>query len=156
MLREGDTVGTDGEVLEINYYSLRVRFPEGEKVFYLKGYNGPPILKAEIKPQTARIVLKNENMGAVMNREVAADALLSVFEEQKTAIDEGKIKDLSTYLAPLLELPPKARIVGVNHSPVNSVKEAIEVISKEFTVGNVVKLNLNGDEQIYLMPRTQP
>ena len=95
-------------------------------------------------------------MGGVMNREVAVDALLSTFKEQEFAIEKGKIKDLSAYLTPLLELPPKSRIVGVNHASVNSVKEAIKVISEEIAVGNVVKLNLQGDEQIYLMPRTQP
>ena len=155
-LREGDAVGENGKVLEINYYSLRIRYPEGEEVFYLKGYNGPPIVKDKIKNQAAQIVLKNENMGAVLRREVAADALLSVFKEQKIAIEDEKIKDLSTYLTPLLELPPKARIVGVDRSPVSSVKEAIAIISKRIADGNVVKLMIDGDEQVYLIPRVQP
>jgi hypothetical protein len=155
LVREGDTVGEDGEVLAINHHSLRIHFPKSEEVLYLKGYNHSSTTKDVVKMQSSQIVLKSEDIGTLMNREVAVDALLSVFKEQKITIEKGKIADLSTYLAPLLNLPPKARIVGINHTPINSVKEALEVIFEGMANGNVVKLNLDGGEQIYLMPHVQ-
>ena len=155
MLREGDIIDGKIEVLEINRGLLRLRFPDGDKVLDLGAYKSSSV--AEYKDVFAvQIVQKKEDSadGAIMSREVAVDALLSVFKKQSSVIAEGK--DLSTYLAPMLDLPPKSRIMSVNHAPVNSVKEAFKAISEQIADGNVVSLTLDGNERVYLMPSVQP
>jgi hypothetical protein len=64
--------------------------------------------------------------------------------------------ELTRLLDPLVNLPPGARVVGIDHAPAASAREGIEQIRQALAAGNVVRLNLKGkgggDERIYLMP----
>ena len=156
LLREGDVIGDKVEVLAISRRSLRLRFSDGEKVLELSDYRdstGSVVSDA----YEVQIVQKKEDSDdhAIMNREVAVDALVTAFDGLSVAVEKGKIKNLSNYLAPLLDLPSKARIININHFPVGSVKEAITMISEGIAAGNVVSLTLDGNERVYLMPHAQ-
>lgn len=156
LLREGDVIGDNVKVLAISRRSLRLRFSDGEKVLELSDYRdstGSVVSDA----YEVQIVQKKEDSDdhAIMNREVAVDALVTAFDGLSVAVEKGKIKNLSNYLAPLLDLPSKARIININHFPVGSVKEAITMISEGIAAGNVVSLTLDGNERVYLMPHAQ-
>ena len=154
LLREGDTFGKNGEVLAINQHSLRVRFPEGEKVLRLEGYRGLLDASELNLSQVAQIVKQKQDSDEGMTREVAVGPLLDLFNEQKIDIEGGKIKDLSAYLAPLLDLPPEIHILEIDYAPVLTVKEALERISAGIAAGSVVKLITDEGTQVYLVPHT--
>jgi len=147
--------------------------------------SAPPLINTPVyvhSPQpplagTSEQVLQREVIGggledelgrisADLDRKAAPPADLSVPSPEKSAEPSPEpsqghqtpatTTELTRLLDPLVNLPPGARVVGIDHAPAASAREGIEQIRQALAAGNVVRLNLKGkgggDERIYLMP----
>jgi hypothetical protein len=160
LVRRGSRV-RDGEVVQIGPHSLRIRFPTGSVELALEG-SGKPQAVAE-----QRVVVSGDEQGHVIRREVDVQALRRELdaaggpshESPTNASGPGPAPDeqrtVTQHFAPLLDLPPDARVVAVNETKVISASAAISTVEETLAKGMPARLTLQtpkGMKRVYLMP----
>lgn len=149
LVRQGDAFD-GGEVVEIAREWLRIRDDQGERLVWLAGIRVRTGEVAGSRP----VVLDRRETGQVLQRVVAPERAISAIDELGggKAATASSVDDL---LGPLLDLPAEARIVGIDHAPLGTVRESMAYVRERLRRGDVVRLNIAGNpgqEVVYLMP----
>jgi len=177
-LQAGDPFA-GGQVLEVTPTAVRIGFEKApEQIVSLQGAAvrpGPPA-QPYVQAQEA---VPAEQPQQVLQREVPDGRLEEALGRIAAGLQEkpagtaagpepaeaapedpppagaGTESELTRLLAPLVELPEGARVVGIDHEPIASTLEGIERIRHALATGSVVRINIEsnaGAERIYLMP----
>lgn len=158
LVRRGSRV-RDGEVVQIDQHSLRIRFPTGTVELSLEGSGKP-------QPVTERsVVVSGDEQGRVIQREVDVEAMRRELDAAGAPTNaprtnaSGSAADqqrtVTQHFSPLLDLPPDARVVAVNETKVTSASAAISTVEETLAQGMPARLNLQtpqGMKRVYLMP----
>jgi hypothetical protein len=141
MVREGDTF-EGGRVVQISRKSMRVEFPQGDRLYWLTG-DGFKVTDAPPLPGVDPIVINRREAPTALLRTVAKkpaltrlDALAATTSQTSATVDE--------LLVPLLGLPTQTRITEIDHRPLNSTKADMIAIRNSLSQGNVVSLSIEG------------
>ena len=147
LVAEGDAVG-EGYVVEISAEWLLIGgLDEGELRLPLRGGAGTFLTAAE---EYRDLVVQAEDQENVHTRVVDAVRLLAAVERLAEAPDGVSVEELTrefdNTLRQLLALPADARVVDVDHQPIASSSEALELIRNVLveSPGNVLTLTLEG------------
>ena len=158
LVRRGSRV-RDGEVVRIDQRSLRIRFPTGTVELSLEGSGKP-------QPVTERsVVVSGDEQGRVIRREVDVEAMRRELDAASAPTNAPRTnaggppsdqqRTVTQHFAPLLDLPPDARVVAVNETKVTSASTAISTVEETLAKGMPARLNLQtpqGMKRVYLLP----
>ena len=138
-----------GRVKHIEHDRVSIESANGSKVMILSGRTGVILL-----PPGQAVATLPVPISAI------ATADEGLVEEIRRLIDLGTAvgNDLNISVAPLLDLPPLAKIVEVNHQPLSEDDSSIKQIHQAFAQGIMVRLSIEGGgglEAIYLGPPTE-
>lgn len=165
LVREGSDVG-EGKVVLVDRERVRIEFPDRLLEFSLEGAG-----ESRVVPAALGVVTETSDSPGALVREVDTERL----QQSLTAAGSGDRaatvgrparrpsagSELAVRLAPVLNLPPDARVVAVNEQPVRSVDEALALIDGELASGSVARLNLaaapgeDAETRVYLRPRRE-
>jgi membrane-associated protease RseP (regulator of RpoE activity) len=162
LVRLGSVVD-GGTVVAFERNNLRIRFTDSVLELALEDSGKPP-------PATpaADVVLAGEETGHLIHRSVDAARLQAELGKAQHSAQpappprggsgSSAQQTLTQLFAPLLDLPPGARVVQVNEAPVRSADEAIRTVETTLAAGRPARLNLetpSGMKRVYLVP-TRP
>jgi hypothetical protein len=146
LVRQGSEIGA-GRVVLLDRDRVRIEFPDRVLELSLEGAG-----EARVLPAALGVVTEASDSPGALVREVDAgrlrESLQATGTEDRTATSGRPARrpaagtQLAVRLAPVLNLPPDARIVAVNEQPVRSVDEALALIDGELASGSVARLNL--------------
>ena len=145
-VRAGDMLEEWGRVTEIGHDRMSIESPDGSKVMLLSGKSGVIVLPPE-PPREA----------PARHHATSSNASPELVDEIMRLVDLGTATgdDLNYIVAPLLDLPSTARIVGVDHQPLSADDASIRQIHQALDRGNAVRLSVEGADDlktIYLFP----
>jgi hypothetical protein len=158
LIRKGSTVAGGGRVVALTGSSVRIQFSDKAVVLELDGLNRPAA-----GPGAKQVVVEGSDEDSIMVREIdvaAMDKALDAASAAKASAGNAKKPDVAADIgqrfAPIVGLPPNARVLAVNEQPVKSAAAAIAEVEKTLAQGLPVRLNLQGtdrDTRVYLMPK---
>jgi hypothetical protein len=165
LLRQGSEIGS-GRVVLLDRERVRIEFPDRVLELSLEGAG-----EARVLPAALGVVTESSDSPGALVREVDTERLRESLDASGTedrAATSGRPArrpaagtQLAVRLAPVLNLPPDARIVAVNEQPVRSVDEALALIDGELANGTVARLNLaaapgeEAETRVYLTARRE-
>lgn len=163
LVRKGSGIAGGGRVIALERDRLTIAFPDRVIEVSLEGSGRPGT------PAVVRDVLKGqEDFDNHMVRQVdnrllrkalaTGDSTASPGANAHTRQRTDAAADLGRRFASILNLPPSARLVAVNESPVTSVQSTLAMVDRLLAEGVSLRLNLAGsssgdaETRVYLTP----
>jgi hypothetical protein len=141
LVRRGTVLDDGGRVERLGAEGLRIAWPDRVLELALQQSGAPRVVPAGL----LGAVQSKSDQDHVLVRNVDAERLdqaLATPSGARTPPGATPSAQLAQRLAPVLDLPPDARVLAINEIPVRSAEQALAIVQQSLATNGVVRLNL--------------